>query len=101
MDFIQFTKNIYDILMPTHLKRIYSVIDKLPHDLDFEVSEQSEQGESDFHRGWKATISPTNQVMMLHLYWRKLTVNQAVLVRETLPLILHCLRGSTGKHLKS
>jgi hypothetical protein len=23
------------------------------------------------------------------------------LVREKLPLILHCLRGSTGKHLKS
>jgi hypothetical protein len=39
--------------------------------------------------------------MMLHLYWRKLTVNQAVLVRETLPLILHYLRGSTGKHVKS
>jgi hypothetical protein len=31
----------------------------------------------------------------------KLAVNQAVWVRETLPLILYCLRGSTGKHLKS
>jgi hypothetical protein len=32
--------------MPTHLKRICSVIDKLPPDLDFEVSQQSELGES-------------------------------------------------------
>ena len=33
----KFTKNIYDIWMPTHLNRICSVIDKLPFDLDFEV----------------------------------------------------------------
>merc|ERR1712093_887724 len=37
----QFTKNVYDIWMPTHLKRICSVIDKLPPDPDFEVSGQS------------------------------------------------------------
>lgn len=40
----QFTKNVYDIWMPTHLKRICSVIDKLPSDLNFEVSLQSESG---------------------------------------------------------
>jgi hypothetical protein len=39
----KFTKNVYDIWMPTHLKRICSVIDALP---DFEVSQQSELGES-------------------------------------------------------
>lgn len=39
----KFTKNVYDIWMPIHLKRICSVIDKLP---DFEVSQQSESGES-------------------------------------------------------
>jgi hypothetical protein len=39
----KFTKNVYDIWMPTHLKRICSVIDALP---DFEVSQQSESGES-------------------------------------------------------
>jgi hypothetical protein len=33
--------------------------------------------------------------------WRKLTVNQAVLVREMLPQILPSLRGSRGEHLKS
>ncbi|CAM5999411.1 unnamed protein product [Sphagnum balticum] len=38
----KFTKNVYDIWMPTHLKRICSVIDRLP---DFEVSQQSESGE--------------------------------------------------------
>ncbi|KAH8653941.1 hypothetical protein BGZ60DRAFT_158356 [Tricladium varicosporioides] len=42
----KFTKNVYDIWMPTHLKRICSVIDRLPHSLDFEVSEPSEPGES-------------------------------------------------------
>jgi hypothetical protein len=37
--------------MPTHFKRICSVIDKLPPDLDFEVSEQSEPGESGLSQG--------------------------------------------------
>lgn len=50
----------------------------------------------DFHRGWKATISLTSQVMMLHLI-----VNCAVLVRETLPLILPCLRELREEHSKS
>lgn len=36
----KFTKNVYDIWMPTHLKRICSVIDKLP--LEFKVLQQSE-----------------------------------------------------------
>ena len=35
----KFTKNVYDIWMPTHLKRIYSIIDDLPLDPDFKVSE--------------------------------------------------------------
>jgi hypothetical protein len=47
----KFTKNVYDIWMPTHLKRICSVIDDLPPDLDFEVSQQSEPGESGLSQG--------------------------------------------------
>lgn len=47
----KFTKNIYDIWMPTLLKRICSVIDKLPPDLDFEVLEQSEPGISGLSQG--------------------------------------------------
>ena len=47
----KFTKNVYDIWMPTHLKRICSVIDDLPPDLDFESSEQSEPGESGLSQG--------------------------------------------------
>jgi hypothetical protein len=39
----KFTKNVYDIWIPTHLKRICSVIDTLPN---FEVSQQSELGGS-------------------------------------------------------
>lgn len=33
----QFTKNVYDIWMPTHLQRICSAIDQLPPGLDFQV----------------------------------------------------------------
>ena len=42
----KFTNNIYDIWMPTYLKRICSVIDDLPPYLDFDVSQRSELGES-------------------------------------------------------
>jgi hypothetical protein len=38
----KFTKNVYDVWMPTHFKRICSVIDQMPSDLDFELSQQSE-----------------------------------------------------------
>jgi hypothetical protein len=38
----KFTKNVYDVWMPTHFERICSVVDQLPSDLDFEVSQQSE-----------------------------------------------------------
>jgi hypothetical protein len=38
----KFTKNVYDIWMPAHLKRICSVIDQLPPGLNFEVSQESE-----------------------------------------------------------
>lgn len=38
----KFTKNVYDIWMPTHFKRICSVIDELPSDVNFELSQQSE-----------------------------------------------------------
>lgn len=38
----KFTKNIYDRWMPTHFTRICSVIDSLPHELSFDLSQQSE-----------------------------------------------------------
>lgn len=38
----KFVKNVYDIWMPTHFKRICSVIDELPADLQFDLSSQSE-----------------------------------------------------------
>lgn len=47
----KFTKNVYDQWMPTHLKRVCSVIDELPLDLDFDVSEQSEPGGSGLSQG--------------------------------------------------
>jgi hypothetical protein len=42
----KFTKNFYDICVPTHLQRICWVMDELPPDLDFEASRQSKPGES-------------------------------------------------------
>jgi hypothetical protein len=47
----KFTRNVYDIWMPSHLKRICSVIDDLPSDLHFEVSQKSELGESRLSQG--------------------------------------------------
>ena len=38
----RFTKSVYQIWMPAHFKRLCSVIDALPADLDFELSQQSE-----------------------------------------------------------
>ncbi len=38
----KFTKNVYEVWMPTHLQRICSIIDQLPPDLNFEVSQGSE-----------------------------------------------------------
>ena len=38
----KFTKNVYEVWMPTHLKRICSVIDQLPPNVDFEVAQGSE-----------------------------------------------------------
>ena len=39
----KFTKNVYDIWMPMHLKRIYSVIDQIPPDVSFDVSQTTPQ----------------------------------------------------------
>lgn len=46
----RFTKNVYDIWMPSHWARIRSAIDDLPSDLDVEVTQLSEAGESGFSR---------------------------------------------------
>ena len=37
----KFTKNVYDIWMPIHLKRICLAIDELPPDIDFELSQSA------------------------------------------------------------
>ena len=36
----KFTKNVYEVWMPIHLKRICSVIDQLPPNLDFQVFQE-------------------------------------------------------------
>lgn len=47
----KFTKNVYDIWMPSHLRRICSVIDNLPLDINFDVSQHSEPLESGLSQG--------------------------------------------------
>jgi hypothetical protein len=47
----KFTKNVYDIWMPDHFKQICSIIDTLPPNINFEVSQQSEPGESGLSQG--------------------------------------------------
>jgi hypothetical protein len=42
----KFIKNVYDIWIPTYLKRICLIINDLPSDLDFKILQQSEPGES-------------------------------------------------------
>jgi hypothetical protein len=56
----RFTKSVYSIWMPTHLKRICSVIDTLPN---FEVSQQSEPGESGLSQVLEShnLLEPSNQ----------------------------------------
>lgn len=39
----KFMRNIYDIWMPTHFERICSAIDKIPPDVDFDVSQSELQ----------------------------------------------------------
>ncbi|EEH09812.1 conserved hypothetical protein [Histoplasma capsulatum G186AR] len=39
----KFTRNIYDIWMPTHLKKICSAIDQIPPDVDFDISQSELQ----------------------------------------------------------
>lgn len=39
-----FFMNVFDSWVPDHFKRIYSAIDMLPADLDFDVSDLSEPG---------------------------------------------------------
>ncbi|KAL8794591.1 MAG: hypothetical protein Q9182_007611 [Xanthomendoza sp. 2 TL-2023] len=38
----RFTKNVYDVWMPSHFKRLCSAIDKIPADLDFSVPQLSQ-----------------------------------------------------------
>ena len=42
----KFTKSVYDIWMPIHLKRICSAIDRLPSDMDFGLSQSASFSQS-------------------------------------------------------
>jgi len=46
----RFTKNVYDVWMPTHFAKICSVIDELSPDIAFQVSERSDSRVSEATR---------------------------------------------------
>jgi hypothetical protein len=50
----KFTKNVYEIWMPSHLKRICSAVDDLPPDVNFDVSQRSELAESGLAQGMES-----------------------------------------------
>jgi hypothetical protein len=69
----QFTINIYDIWMPDHLKRICSVINELPPDIDFEVSQESELGESGLLQGLESHYLSNQSSQSSHIPSRDIT----------------------------
>ena len=46
-----FTKSVYNIWMPLHFKRICSIINSLPSDIDIKASRQPEPGEPRLSQG--------------------------------------------------
>ena len=58
----KFTKNVYDVWMPTHLRRICSIIDQLPSDLNFEVPELHSAEASGLSQGLSGLLSEQSNV---------------------------------------
>ena len=71
----KFTKNVYDLWMPNHFKRICSVIDELPRDVSFELSQQSEL---DFPKGSGLSQELEDQ----HLSQHSITETVSLLERD-------------------
>jgi hypothetical protein len=86
---VQFTKNVYDIWMPTHFKRICSVINELPPDIDFKVSQESKLGDSGL-----------SQRLESHHLSDQSSQSSNVPSRDITP-DTPCLKISRGEHLKS
>lgn len=57
-----FVRNIYDLWLPKHFKRICDIIDMLPADLDFDVSEQDPESFSS-RSGLSQRLEGTAQTM--------------------------------------
>lgn len=89
----KFTKNVYDIWMPGHFKRICSAIDQIPPNLDFDVSRELElqfseptgsakhsQELEDHHRLRQSNIDP---VILSHERGNPPTVNTQIATPDT------------------
>ncbi len=84
--------------MSTLLKRICSIIDELPPDLDFEVLQES--GASGLSQGLESHHL-SDRISHDAASLSKQIVNHAGLVREILPQILRCLRELRVENSKS
>ncbi|RYP63172.1 hypothetical protein DL771_009403 [Monosporascus sp. 5C6A] len=60
----RFTKNVYDIWMPARFKMIYSAIDQLPSNLDFDVASLPETGLSQDLRSQHLSQSDADSVSL-------------------------------------
>ena len=57
----KFTKNVYDVWMPLHLKRICSAIDELPPDINFDVSQAASFSQSSQQSNAEYTWMPEEE----------------------------------------
>ncbi|KAI9752011.1 MAG: hypothetical protein M1835_001140 [Candelina submexicana] len=58
-----FTKNVYDIWMPTHLKRICSAIDEIPPEIDFGLSQSASFAEGlDLQNSQQSNAEPISEL---------------------------------------
>lgn len=81
----KFTRNIYDIWMPNHFKRICSAIDQIPADVGFDVSQSELQSsnpgsvralEDDSHSSASASLTPTTSFTEPRQVFKKSRKNQ-------------------------
>jgi hypothetical protein len=89
----KFTKNVYDIWMLTHFKNICSIIDDLPPDVNFEISQGSEVGESGLSQGLESHHLSDHSSQDAASMLEETGSQSSRLSSRDVTLILRCLRG--------
>jgi hypothetical protein len=103
----RFTKNVYDLWMPTHFERLCSAINTLPAGLDFELSLQSElqfpedSGLSQELEGHRLLQQSNTDPVSLGEHEKRRCLKHCrrldrAPARHTLSTIISCLSAATG-----